>query len=91
MRSDSFAVYVRTWIALLVLLAVTCGSAFVPLGHFNTALNIAIAAAKAVLVALVFMHLAKERATVLIVAIAGIAWLSLLVVLSLGDFLLRMP
>jgi len=91
MRSGSIAVYVRTWLALLVLLALTCASSFVPLGHFNTALNIVIASAKAVLVALVFMHLAKARATVLIVAIAGIAWLSLLVVLSLGDFLLRRP
>jgi cytochrome c oxidase subunit IV len=91
MKPEPIAVYVRTWLALLVLLAATCGSAFIPMGSFNVVINFAIAVVKAILVALVFMHLHKERSTVRLVAIAGFAWLSLLVGLSLEDFLLRLP
>ncbi|MGE5143921.1 MAG: cytochrome C oxidase subunit IV family protein [Acidobacteriota bacterium] len=89
MKPESVAVYARTWIALLALLAATCGSSFVPMGRFNVVLNFVIAGVKAALVALVFMHLRRDRPIVWLVAAAGFAWLSLLVGLSLADFLLR--
>ena len=45
------------YLGLLALLALTVGSSFVALGGFNVALNLAIAAAKAILIGLLFMHL----------------------------------
>jgi cytochrome c oxidase subunit IV len=90
MKPESTAVYVCTWIALLLLLAATCGSSFVPLGTFNVVVNFVVAGTKALLVALVFMHLRRDRPIVWLVAIAGFGWLSLLACLSLPDFLLRL-
>jgi cytochrome c oxidase subunit 4 len=91
LKPESVAVYVRTWLALLALLAATCGSSFVPLGRFNVVINLAIAGIKALLVVFAFMHLGKGRPTIRLVAAAGCAWLTLLVGLSLADFLVRGP
>ena len=48
---------VLTWLALLALLALSAGSAWIPLGWINTAIGLAVATVKALLVALVFMRL----------------------------------
>jgi cytochrome c oxidase subunit 4 len=81
--------YVLTWIALLVLLALTCGSSFVPLGHFNVVVNLAIALLKALLVVFVFMHVRRGSPMVRVFAVAGVLWLCLLVGLSLTDLATR--
>ena len=47
-----------TWVALMGLLALTCGTAYLPLGSWNVAINFAVAAAKALLVVFVFMEVA---------------------------------
>ena len=64
MRSASRTSAVRLWIgpgavwlALAALLAVTVGSAYVPLGPFNSVVNLIIAAIKAALIAVFFMNL----------------------------------
>lgn len=57
-----------TWATLIVLLLATLGSAYVPLGSLNTVINLAIAAAKAVLVMLVFMHLRRSGQFIKIIA-----------------------
>jgi cytochrome c oxidase subunit 4 len=79
----------RVWIALLVLLALTCGSAFIPLGAWNSVTNLVIAAIKALLVALFFMHLREARPAYRLVAIAGLFTFALLVSLSLADYSTR--
>lgn len=76
-------------IALLALLALTAGSALLPLGAFNAVSNFAIAAVKAALVLVFFMHLGRGDAAVRIAAAAGVLWLGFLVALSLVDFLGR--
>ena len=43
--------------ALLVLLGLTVGAAYIPLGPFNTVTAMSIAVAKAIIIALYFMHL----------------------------------
>lgn len=78
-----------TWALLLALLALTYGSAYVPLGAFNTWLNFAIATAKALLVAWVFMHLGRGPALVRLFAGAGFVWLLFLAALSSADYLTR--
>jgi cytochrome c oxidase subunit 4 len=85
----SLAGLVGTWIALLILLAITCGSAFIAMGSWNLAINLAIAAAKALLVVVVFMRLARSAPMVIVVAVIAAFDLAILVVLTLPDFAVR--
>jgi cytochrome c oxidase subunit 4 len=89
MRHVPFSPLVLAWIALLVLLAASCGSAYVHLGPWNAVLNYGIAAAKAIVVLLAFMHLRRGPAMVRIAAAAGVFFLALLAGLSATDFLAR--
>ena len=59
----------RCWLALMVLLALTTGLAFVPLGSANLFVSLGIAVAKALLVLIVFMEL--KGSSSLIRAAAG--------------------
>ena len=86
-RRGRFAVAV--WIALIALLLTPLGSAFVPLGALNPAINLAIATAKALLVAWFFMHVRSAHAMLRITAAAGIFWLAILIGLSMTDFVVR--
>ena len=81
--------YVWTWLALLLLLALTAGSAFVPMGVFNLAVNLAIALGKALLVVFMYMHVRLGTPMIRVFALAGLMWLALLAGLSLTDFAVR--
>jgi cytochrome c oxidase subunit 4 len=81
--------YVFVWIALIGLLLLSLGSAYIRLGALNSAINIAIAIGKALLVMLFFMHLRSAHYMLRIAAAAGFFWLAILVGLSLTDFLAR--
>jgi len=89
MRNARARPYVLAWIALLVLLGLSAGSSLLALGTFNLVSNFAIAALKAALVVIVFMHIRRSELTVHVAAAAGIVWLALLIALSLSDFLAR--
>ena len=66
------------YLGLMALLALTVGSSLIDLGGFNSALNLTIAAAKAGIIAILFMHLAETEALPrLAVAAAGL-WLAIL-------------
>jgi cytochrome c oxidase subunit 4 len=78
--------YVLTWLALMVLLAVTAASSYIPMGVWNTAINMAISCAKALLIALFFMQLRHAGALLRIAALVGLLWLALLFGLSYSDF-----
>ncbi len=88
-RPPSIAGLVGTWIALLALLAATCGSAFLALGRLNVAINLGIALVKALLVVFVFMRLRDEPAMVRVVALVALVTLATLAGLSATDFVLR--
>jgi len=77
------------WIGLVLLLALTLGMAFVPLGQANIAVALAIGTAKAVVVLLVFMKLARSPPLTWIFAGAGLFWLALLFGLSFTDYATR--
>jgi cytochrome c oxidase subunit 4 len=81
--------YVAVWIGLLILLALTCGSAFVPMGAWNNIVNLIIAVLKALLVALFFMHLKGSQGPVRICAAVALFTLGLLFLLSSGDYMTR--
>ncbi|NIA52881.1 Caa(3)-type oxidase subunit IV [Massilia sp. TW-1] len=80
---------VLTWLALLALLALTAGSALLRLGWLNTAISLAIALAKALLVVIVFMRLKRAPALLRLAAVAGAVTLVLLFGLSLSDYTTR--
>ena len=77
------------WLALLALLALSCGSAYIAMGTWNAIANMAIALIKALLVAFFFMHLFKGGAAHRLVIIGALFTLALLVGLSATDYATR--
>ena len=78
-----------SWFALLALLTLTVTLAYAPLGAFNFAVSIMIAAAKVAIVAAFFMELWDGAPRLLIFAGAGLFWLGILLWLGMMDFLTR--
>ena len=81
--------YVLTWLGLMILLALTCASSYIEMGAWNTVANTGISCAKALLIAIFFMHLRNAGALLRIAAIVGLVWLSLLFGLSWTDYATR--
>lgn len=82
-------VYVLVWLVLLALLALTIGSAFLPLGWANTPVNLAISVTQAALVMLFSMHLRSAHPLLRIIAVIGFFGIAILITLSLFDVLAR--
>jgi cytochrome c oxidase subunit 4 len=80
---------ILTWLALLLLLATSAGSAWLKLGWVNTAIGLAVATSKSVLVALVFMRLRRAHALLRLAAVAGLTTLALLFCLAGADYATR--
>ena len=78
--------YVLTWAGLMLLLAATLSTSYIPLGPWNTVINMAVSCAKTALIALVFMNLRGSPALPRLAAVAGLAILALLFGLSWTDF-----
>jgi len=87
--ASPLARYWLVWLALLALQGLNLVSAYLPLGPFNVVVNVGISIVKALLVMGVFMHLSRSPAVIRIAAGAGFFFLTLLLVLSLGDYLTR--
>lgn len=81
--------YVLIWIILLILTVATTAIAFVDLGPWNTLVALAIAAAKAMLVALFFMHARFSRGITRVVIAGGLLWLGLLIMGTMDDLITR--
>jgi cytochrome c oxidase subunit 4 len=79
-------VYALVFGALLVLTGVTAWVAFLDLGPLNTVVAMAIAAVKAVLVVLYFMHVRWSSNLARLFIAAGIFWLLILILITLGDY-----
>lgn len=71
------------YLGLLALLALTVGSSFLDLGGFNSALNLVIAAAKAAIIAGLFMQLLGEGVLPRLAVAATGLWLAILFGLTL--------
>ena len=76
----------RCWLALMLLLALTTGLAFVPLGAANLFISLGIALAKALLVLILFMELRAGSSLVRAFAAAGFFWLLIMIVLTTADY-----
>lgn len=81
--------YFRAFVILMFLTVATVGVAFVDLGVLNIVTAVTIAAVKAVIVAVYFMHLRDNEPILWVVGGAGVVWFILLVALTLSDFLSR--
>jgi len=81
--------YILNYLALLFLTALTTAVSFLDMGPFNTVAAIGIAGAKALLIAFFFMHLVDSPALVRVVAIGALIWFSILMSLTLGDYVTR--
>ena len=81
--------YVGVFAALLALTALTVWIAFIDLGALNAPAALAIATAKATLVALYFMHLRESTRLTWVVLAAGLLWLGILLALGMSDYVSR--
>ena len=80
---------VLVWAALLALLLLSLGVAYVPMGRMTTVAGIVIAGVKSVLVVLLFMEVASSKPLIRIVAISGLVFLVAMFALTLTDVLTR--
>jgi cytochrome c oxidase subunit IV len=83
------AVLVANYLALMLLLALSAGASFAPLGPWQAPVALIIAATKMALVFLFFMQLRYRSGLVRVFAVAGFFWLGLIGVLMFADYLTR--
>ncbi|HEY6517327.1 MAG TPA: cytochrome C oxidase subunit IV family protein [Steroidobacteraceae bacterium] len=80
---------VGIWLAVIALLGASLGSAYIPMGRFNSIVCVTIAFIQALLVWTFFMRLRWSGVLVRLIAAVGVLWLLLLLGLSLTDYLTR--
>jgi cytochrome c oxidase subunit 4 len=81
--------YLLIFAVLILLTALTVGVSLIDLGPLNTIAALVIAACKACLVILFFMHVRYSSRLIALAIFAGILWLGLLIGLTMTDFLSR--
>ncbi len=79
----------EAWGVLVILFAVTLGSAYLPLGTANVVINLAIAAAMVAVLATFLMDLRNSTALVRIIAAAGGLWIIIMFSLIFVDYFSR--
>lgn len=82
-------VYLSVFTALMVLLALTLFVAHFHWGPFNSVIAMTIAVTKAVIIILYFMHLRYSSKLTAIFVGGMFFWFSILIVISLSDYLAR--
>lgn len=83
------AKYTLVYVALLVLTGLTFGLSFAPVGVLEWPIALGIAATKAALVAIFFMHLSEASAAHRFTVIVAVLLLATLILLAVGDVLTR--
>ncbi len=81
--------YVVVWAILLGLFLITLGAAYLDLGPWNTIVALTIAACKAALIILFFMHVLHSDGLTWLFVGAGIFWLVVAGILTMSDYLTR--
>jgi cytochrome c oxidase subunit IV len=84
-RTTYFVIY----LILLVLMVLTVATAYMELDGLHLLVAMVIAVIKAVLILLYFMHLRYSGRAILVYAFLGFAFLMVLLVLSISDYLTR--
>ena len=88
-RQPSLGAYLAVFAALIGLTGLTVFAAFQHLGVWNTPVALAIAVTKALLVALIFMHLRYSPKLTLLVVTSSVVWLAFLIVITVSDYVTR--
>jgi len=88
---DAAKVPALTLAGLLVLLAVNIVCAWLPLHGVRPFINLAVCIAMALALMTFCMHLRRSNGLLRLVAAVGFIWLSILIGISLTDFLARVP
>ena len=86
---DSVKTYVLVFAGLIFATVATTAVAFVDLGPFSVVVALAIAVCKMLLVALFFMHVRHSTKLTRLVLIGALAWLGILILVTLTDFSTR--
>ena len=81
--------YLTVFAALMVLTVITVAVAFVDLGPFNVMVAVTIAAVKAYVVVLYFMHVKYSNKVIWLSAVAGFIWFGLMLALTFSDYATR--
>ena len=77
---------VAVWLLLLILLAVTVTSSFVPMGVANTVVNLVIAAVMLMLLGFYLMDLVSMTALIRLAAASGLLWIIFMFTLTFADY-----
>jgi len=85
-KEHGAGLYVGIWVALVALTTLTYGLGQVELGAWQLPIGLLIAAVKATLVVLFFMHLTEHAPSNRLVFATSIVFVGLLIALTLGDF-----
>src|SRR5262252_4254032 len=78
-------VYTANLVGLLILTGITVGASYIDFGTANVAIALTIASIKAILVALIFMHLRWDKPVNAIAAVAGFLFLGIFLMFDLLD------
>lgn len=81
--------YFGVFTTLMLLTALTAWASFQHLGVWNTPVALTIAVTKALLVALIFMHLRYSPKLTAFVVAASVLWLAVLIIITVSDYLTR--
>jgi cytochrome c oxidase subunit 4 len=82
-------IYVRIFLALIVLTATTVGVSRIDLGEFNFVVAMTIAVIKGTLVVMFFMDVRRATSLTKLFVGAGFFWMAILLVFVLSDYLSR--
>lgn len=77
------------WLALVALFVANVGSAYLPLGSGNVAINLLIAAVMVVVLATFLMGLRNSTILLRIIALSGLFWTIIMFALTFNDYLSR--
>lgn len=77
--------YVATLVVLLILTAITVGASYIDFGSGNVVIALFIATIKAVIVALIFMHLLHDKPVNAVIAVAGFIFLGIFLMFDFID------
>ena len=82
---EPIGLYVKVFLGLMVLTALTVFASTVDLGPFNNLVAMTIAVSKATLVVLFFMHVSHANNLTKVTVVAGFIWLVIFFVFTFAD------
>ena len=88
-HASSVRTYLAVFLALLTLTATTVWVSHTPLGEFHLAAALLIAALKATLIVLFFMHGLESSRLVHLIIFGALLWLAIMLGLTWSDFYTR--